>query len=208
MRKEAVINQYWLDFVNNESRNAYYRVYEHYYAYLLYLGIKRGLNAEYVKDTINDIFLYFWEKRSGLQHIQHPHNYIITFFIRSLHKRESHASLYSVKDGFFEEHALDGFVEPPCDEHLLGRERERVLTGFINRQVEQLPPKQRQIIYQKFYLGLSYEEISKTNHISVNTVYNTVYAAMDKLRALIPKNRIITLVSVTVTLFTIIFAAD
>ncbi|MBX3254830.1 MAG: sigma-70 family RNA polymerase sigma factor [Chitinophagaceae bacterium] len=205
MRKEAVINQHWLDFVNNESRNAYYRMYEHYYAYLLYLGIKRGLNAEYVKDTINDIFLYLWEKRSGLQHVQNPHSYIITFFIRSLYKREPHASQHSINDIFFEEYTPDEFVEPSCDEHLLDSEREKLLLNLVHRQIEQLPPKQRQVIYQKFYLGLSYEEISKTNRISVNTVYNTVYAAMDKLRSLLPKSKIITLVSATATFFAIIF---
>lgn len=205
MRKEAAINYCWLDFVNNESKSAYYKLYEHYYAYLLYVGIKKGFNAEIVKDTINDIFLYLWEKRSGLQHIHNPHSYIITFFIRSLYKGETHARLYSSTDVQYDEYAPEDFTEPSCDEHLLGKEREQVLLTVINRQMEQLPPKQRQIIYQKFYLGLSYEEISRANKISVNTVYNTVYTAMDKLRILIPRNTFITFVSAIVALSAIIF---
>lgn len=207
MRKEAVIHQYWPDFVNNGSRSAYYKMYEHYYAYLLYLGIKKGFNSETAKDTINDIFLYLWETRSALQHVHNPHSYIITYFIRSLYKKETAAPVYSVKDIFFEEYMPDEFVEPSCDEHLLDSEREKLLLSVIHRRIEQLPPKQRQVIYQKFYLGLSYEEISKTNRISVNTVYNTVYAAMDKLRSLLPKNKIIPLASATATLFAIIFCS-
>lgn len=195
MRKDATILHCWLDFVTNESRHAYYKMYEHYYPYLVYLGVKKGFEAESVKDTINDIFLYFWEKRNQLTHIQQPHNYIITFFIRSLYKGETHARMFTSSGEQYEEYAYEAFVEPACDVSLLDREKQHLLLTVINRQMEQLPPKQRQIIYQKYFLGLSYEEIAKTNHISINTVYNTVYAAMDKLRAIIPKNTIMVLVS-------------
>lgn len=205
MRKNTFINYCWSDFVNNENRSTYYKMYEHYYAYLVYLGIKKGFNTETVKDIINDIFLYLWENRSRLQHIHNPHSYIITFFIRSLYKGEHHARLYSASGVQYEEYASEEFVEPSCDEHLLDKEKEDLLLNVINRKMEQLPPKQRQIIYQKFYLGLSYEEISKANKVSVNTVYNTVYAAMDKLRILIPKNTVLTLISTLATLSAIIF---
>lgn len=205
MRKNAFINYCWTDFVNNENRSTYYKMYEHYYAYLVYLGVKKGFNTETVKDTVNDIFLYLWENRSRLQHIHNPHSYIITFFIRSLYKGEQYARVFFSSDGQYEEYMADEFVEPASDQHLLDKEREQTLLGLINRQIDQLPPKQRQIIYQKFYLGLSYEEISKANQVSVNTVYNTVYAAMDKLRVLIPKNTFLALISAVATLSAIIF---
>lgn len=150
-----------------------------------------------------------------MQHIHNPHSYVITFLIRSLYKKKTTAPLYSSTDVQYdeytteeftsEEYTTEEFTEPPCDEHLLAKERERVLLTVINRQMDQLPARQRQIIYQKFYLGLSYEEISKANNISVNTVYNTVYTAMDKLRILIPRNTVISLVSAIVMLSTIIF---
>ncbi|MGN6495372.1 MAG: RNA polymerase sigma factor [Agriterribacter sp.] len=205
MRKNAFINYCWTDFVNNENRSTYYKMYEHYYAYLIYLGVKKGFNIDVIKDTVNDIFLYLWENRSRLQHIHNPHSYIITFFIRSLYKGEQHAKLHSSTDVQYEEYIADEFIEPACDKGLLDKEREQSLLGLINRQMEQLPPKQRQIIYQKFYLGLSYEEISKANRVSINTVYNTVYAAMDKLRVLIPRNTFFALISVVATLSAIIF---
>jgi len=53
-----------------------------------------------------------------------------------------------------------------------------------------LPPKQRSLVYQKFYLGLSYQEIADANHISVNTVYNSIYKAIDKLKKLIGKEQL------------------
>lgn len=193
--------------MTNESRTAYYEMYEHYYPYLFYLGIKKGFNTESVKDTINDIFLYLWEKRANLSHIHHPHNYIITFFIRSLFKGDNYARLHSSTEEQYEEYVYDEFVEPSCDTSLLNRERQEQLLAVINKQMNNLPDRQRQIIYQKFYLGLSYEEISKTNGVSVHTVYNTVYTAMDKLRLLIPRNTVLALVSALAAISSLFFFA-
>ncbi len=201
MSEKAIINYCWNDFVNNESRNGYYSVYQHYYAYLLYVGIKKGFDAETVKDTVNDIFLYFWEKRFQLKHIQNHHNYILTYFIRSLCKNNKDKTVLPV-----EMDDSDWFSAPPCDEQLLHDEHDKVLYDLISKQIKQLTPKQRLLIYQKFYLGFSYDEISRFNHISISTVYNTVYAAMDKLRRLLPRDTVITLISVMVIAFAIFFA--
>ncbi len=81
------------------------------------------------------------------------------------------------------------------------------VSKILKTYVSQLPEKQRKMIYQKFYLGLSYKEISDINKVSINTVYNTIYKAVDKLKLLISKEHLsmLSLAIITISLFLILF---
>lgn len=201
MGNDISIDCLWEGFVHNESRESYYALYRHYYAYLSYIGLKKSLGTEVVKDTINDVFLYLWEKRRALQHIQHPHNYIVTFFHRSIFKklRRSEVLLGDVAED--ENIICENFAEPSFEQDLLNRESRERLSLLVNRHLDHLPRQQREIIYQKFFLGLSYAEIASANRLSVNTVYNTVYTAVRKLRSSIPASAVASLISLCLAVY-------
>ncbi|RZK44012.1 MAG: sigma-70 family RNA polymerase sigma factor [Pedobacter sp.] len=171
----------WESFVATANENAFHQLYTGYYRYLSYIGLKRGYSLEKIKDCFNDLFLYFWENIEKLKHVQNHHNYIITSFLRKLYRKGSLVTEESFEFNEEGEH-IHFLIESSAEaKHIISSMREdasRILTAHVER----LPEKQRQIIYQKFYLGLSYDEISTTNKISINTVYGSVYKAIDKLR--------------------------
>lgn len=205
MNNEIPIHYCWQDFVNNGNRDAYYTLYRHYYSYLSYIGLKKSINTEVVKDCINDVFLYFWEKREQLQHIQKPHNYIITFFLRRIYRVNKAGNISLDNLSAENNDGEEMFTEPSFEESFFDRESRAQLSQTIHTYLNRLPEQQRQIIYQKFYLGLSYTEIAKNNSISVNTVYNTVYNAMHKLRTAIPVSTLSSIISLAVCVSMIIF---
>ncbi|MBS1750624.1 MAG: sigma-70 family RNA polymerase sigma factor [Bacteroidetes bacterium] len=199
------IDYCWGDFVRNESRESYYALYKHYYAYLSYIGLKKSLGTEAIKDTINDVFLYLWEKRKTLQHIQHPHNYILTFFHRSILKKLSRQDILLDDTGVDVHTLYEDFSEPSFEQNFLDSESRVRLSRLVNRHLDHLPRQQRAIIYQKFFMGLSYADIAKANKLSVNTVYNTVYTAMHKLRTSISADAIASIISFCIALALIFF---
>lgn len=203
MRSDIHIINYWEDFVLNESRESYYELYKHYYAYLSYIGLKRGMPTETVKDTINDVFLYLWEKRKSLGHIKSSHNYMLTFFHRSILKKIEQSGKIHGETIEEVDEMHQYFAEPSIEEKLLDKENTERLSVLINRHLNYLPRQQREIMYQKFFLGLSYAEIAKANRLSVNTVYNTVYSAMQKLRSSIPARVVASLISACIAFFLI-----
>ena len=205
MSNEPPINYCWEDFVQNESRDSYYALYRHYYSYLCYIGLKKKYGTEAVKDTINDVFLYIWEKRKSLQHVHHPHNYILTFFYRSLFKKNRLSEIPLSNLAENGDASFENFSEPSCEQELLSRETRERLSSLLTRYLNQLPRKQREIIYQKFYLGLSYTEIASANKLSVNTVYNTVYSTVRKLRSAIPSKTLASLISLCIAVLLIFF---
>lgn len=163
------------------------------------------MGTETVKDTINDVFLYLWEKRNALEHINNPHNYIITFFYRSIFKKLEHTDKAFDEINVDDDTEFEVFAEPSFEENLFDKESQQKLSFIVNRYLNYLPKQQREIMYQKFFLGLSYAEIARVNKISVNTVYNTVYAAMHKLRTSIPAKVVAALISACITFFIFFF---
>lgn len=202
MRNDLRINHCWEDFVLNGNRESYYDLYRHYYAYMSYIGLKRRFTTETVKDTINDVFLYLWERRESLAHIKNPHNYIVTFFYRSI-ARKAQQSGAGITD-LIDENATEiyeTFSEPSIENNFLDKELQKRQSLIVNKYLNNLPRQQKEILYQKFYLGLSYAEIAKANKLSVNTVYNTVYSAIQKLRTSIPARLIASLISTGIIFF-------
>ncbi|SEM54237.1 RNA polymerase sigma factor, sigma-70 family [bacterium A37T11] len=190
----------WLAFIRDQDEKAYYALYQHYHDYLSYVGLKRGATAAKVKDCINDLFLYVYEHREQLQHIQSHHNYLVTSFLRSLFRKEH----FSAGESEDLERLPEEPAFPSAETEAIRKDGENYVRDTLKHYVDQLPARQSRIIYQKFYLGLSYEEISLSNGITIKTAYNTIYNAVQKLKTLIGKEKLATL-SITLTLLTLLF---
>jgi len=176
----------WELFVAECDHSAYKALYLHYYNYFTFIGLKKGCSGAKVKDTLNEVFLYIWENHAKLGHVKHHHNYLLTAFLRKLYRKEKY-----ITEECFELDTLPEFVVTPSVEvDYIIKGSQKDLTSILNNFIEKLPERQRSLIYQKFYLDLSYQEIADANNISINTVYNTVYKAVDKLKILIGKEQL------------------
>ena len=176
----------WDAFIQNGKSSSFYDLYAHYHDYLNYLGFKKGANAEKAKDCINDLFLYVYENREKLGHIRDHHNYLISSFLRKLFRHHHFNAAESEDLVLLEETQSYPSVEA---QYIIEHTNEQV-TSLLRGYIDKLSASQAQIIYQKFYLGLSYEEISISNEITVKTAYNTVYNAVEKLKKIIGKDQI------------------
>ncbi len=169
----------WQRFTQTEDADSYKKLYNYYYNYLSFIGLKRGFPASKVKDIINDLFLYLWENAAKLGQIANHHNYLITSFLNKLTRKEPFATDAAVEL----QDIADALSEPSVEAAYIQEQAQAELRSRLASYLDGLPPRQREVIYQKFYLGLSYAEIATANQLSVNTVYNTVYQALEKLKA-------------------------
>jgi len=164
--------------VKTRSEDAFYEIYSCYFDYLMLIGVKKGFETAQIEDTINDIFLYLWEHSERLSAIKHHHNYILTIFLRKLYRKP--------RIQFDETLSLEDVAHlaslPSVEEVFIASQEMHLTDQKIRMAVDKLPEKQRKLLYQKFFLGLSYAEIAQANNVSVNTVYNTIYKAMANIR--------------------------
>lgn len=174
----------WLEFLETGDHKAFYALYGHYHDYLAYVGLQKGASSQKVKDHINDLFLYVFENREKLTHVKHHHNYLVTSFIRSLFRKEHFSTADSLE---LSDEALPEIPSYPSTEALYIQQNvKEEVTTIVKDYIGKLSGSQSRMIYQKFYLGLSYPEIAVANNISVKTAYNTILQAVAKLKKIIP----------------------
>lgn len=194
------LKTHWDTFILEGDQDVFYTLYSHYHDYLIYLGNLKGATLDKSKDGINDLFLYVFENRTRLQHIRNHHNYLVTAFIRNLFRKPH----FSAEEGL-ELQDLPGMpVYPSAEAAYIQQTTQKQVTEILQAYINELSDSQTKVVYQKFYLGLTYEEIARVNNISVKTAYNTIYNSVEKLRKLIGHEYAGALTA-AISLFTLLF---
>jgi RNA polymerase sigma factor (sigma-70 family) len=202
MRKGKDLKEEWNAFVETGSKSAFYDLYDHYHDYLLYIGVQKEVPLEKVKDCINDLFLYVFENRTKLHTINHHHNYLVTIFLRSLFRKVRFGSAESLT--LDDEQLPDMPAYPSAEALYIQQNVQEQVAQTLKAYMDRLSLTQAKMIYQKFYLGLTYEEIAQANGVAVKTVYNTILQAVAKLKKLIGTEHI-GILSATIPLLGVLF---
>jgi RNA polymerase sigma-70 factor (ECF subfamily) len=169
------------------DRECFFEIYKKYYHVLLFTGLKEINDPSLVKDTIQHLFLYLWEKRETIQQASNVRSYLVTSFRRKLNtdwktSRKS-GSLALISDDYSNDQ------EPNPEEKMVRNEEKSNLSLLLMHQINQLPGRQKELIIQRFYEGNSYEEIAQNTGLSLRTVYNKIHEGIKKLRLDLGKSR-------------------
>ncbi len=155
-------------------------LYNKYYHTLLFLGLREIKDAQLVKDTIQQLFLYIWEKRQTINVAKNVKSYLVMSFLRKLsvdwRKIERVSTLQIVHSGYSEDYT------PTPEEYLIKKDQQNHLHKLLMNYLDELPARQKELITLRFYEGLSYEEIVQQTGLSHRTVYNKIHEALKKLR--------------------------
>ncbi|MET6999990.1 RNA polymerase sigma factor [Chitinophaga defluvii] len=160
------------------DQDALYQLYTRFYQPLLSFGLKYNTDADFVKDAINQLFLYLWEKRDGLQAARNVRNYLYTSLRRQLARQALQHSYVSTD---LLDDAGQPFVPSREDSWIAEQEvaeRSQLMATAINK----LPARQRQLLFMKYYEMLSYEEMADKTGLTVRSIYNKVHEAIVRLR--------------------------
>jgi RNA polymerase sigma factor (sigma-70 family) len=201
--KGADLLEEWHAFLHDQNEPAFQRIYNHYYHYFCYIGAKKGFDTDIVQDAINELFLYVWENTSKLSKVKNHHSYLTTAFLRKLYKNNNLLTEDAAELGDLPE----SLIVPSVETVHIYNSMNVQFKEIIQKVLQELPEKQRLIVYQRFFLALSYEEISKANNISINTTYNTIYKAIANLKTRLGDNftMFLTAVSIIFILMLIFF---
>jgi RNA polymerase sigma factor (sigma-70 family) len=146
---------------------------------LFQYGLKFSPDEEFVKDTIQDLFLYIWERRQNLN-ADIP---VIPYLMASLRRMMNRASVTGVSYiPSFENHPMLFDVKFCVEKEYIRHESSRLLSYRLNKILDKLPPRQKEAIYLKFYQELTREQIALVMNISPQTVSNVLQIAMKQLR--------------------------
>ena len=170
----------WYRFKTGSERD-FARLFDRYSNLLFSYGLTIESDRDLVKDCIQDLFVALWQQRRQLADVKSVKIYLITALRRSLlkHKVASRRTKQQQAD-----YAVSANVSScPADGALLSLENVALQDQLLMKAVNQLPNRQREAVFLRFYEALSYEEISAVMSLGYQVVRNLVHRAMKTLRS-------------------------
>lgn len=160
------------------DKDALYLLYTRFYQPLLFFGLKYKADAPFVKDAINQLFLYLWEKRDRLHVARNVRNYLYTS-LRRLLAKQGLQEMYVPTDHLEEEGQP---VVPSREDTWIAEQELDQRSLLMAAAINKLPSRLRQLLLMKYYENLSYEEIASKTGLSLRTIYNKNHEAIIRLR--------------------------
>lgn len=154
-------------------------IFKYYYNDLYLFGIKMMNQPDLVKDSIQDVFVRIWDRRTTLGDVQNIKAYLLAAvrrkllvnkdqYIREIHKEEipDFASKFSFSVSEFKDN----------------EEITKYLRTLFNEAINALPERQRELIFLRFYYNLRYAEIALIMEVNEQSIKNLMQRALAKLR--------------------------
>ena len=159
--------------------------YEQYRDQLTQFTMRLGFQQCEAEDLINQLFLELWEKQTDLSVIEKPKSFLLTALKRRIidQYRKKKSSLFIVTD-----EVENTETEPGTQARIEEEEDLQQLIKELGRTYASLPKRLKEIVYLKYYKGLSTNDIAASFGISNRTVYNSLFEAIKLFRNRLTKN--------------------
>jgi RNA polymerase sigma factor (sigma-70 family) len=177
---EAYDEQCLWNSMKSGGEAAFLDFYEYFYQHLYNYGLKLSRDKELTKDVLQELFLDIWQNRKKQSNVHFVRAYLFTTLRRRILKA---LDLKEIPTDAFSDHQVDIALSR---EHLLmDEEFAHLITVKLNKALDSLTKRQREIIHLKFYEMLGYEEISEIMSLQYQSVVNHAHEAIKALRSVI-----------------------
>lgn len=170
--------QLWLAFKSGDSEALGQLASEHYRVLYNY-ATKFTKDRELIKDCIQDLFLYLWDQRENLQSSPFVTIYLLKSLKHNLFKKLNQEKKWVLDDFDTESPFSENTnVESTIIALELFAENEQKVRSVLNN----LPKRQQEVIFLKFYETLSIEEIAEIMDMNKQSVSNLLQRAIHNLK--------------------------
>ena len=156
--------------------SAYTEIYERYYYLMFVFVYKKIRDEDLAKDIIQELFANLWEKREALTAVNNLASYLFTAVRNKVFDFISHQH---VKSKYIQSIADYSATNNANTDYLV---RENQLKVYIDKAIDELPSKMREIFELSRKSDLTYKEIAEKLSLSERTVNNQISNALSRLR--------------------------
>ncbi|MGJ1241030.1 RNA polymerase sigma factor [Sphingobacterium siyangense] len=165
-----------IDLLNQYDHNAYTEIYERYWSVLYVHAFRILQHEDEALDSIQNVFENLWNKAGSLVVQSSLKAYLFTSV-----RNSSLNAIEKSKTRSMYIDSLNEFVDiyrSSTEEELYFKE----LLKKFESEIENLPPKMREIFLKSRNEGLSYKKIAKELNITENTVKTVLHRAVLQLK--------------------------
>lgn len=172
----------WDDFLEG-SETAYAYLYGKYAVTLYNYGYKIAQNRELTEDCLQDLFLTILETRERLGRTDSIKFYLMRALRREIVRKLTYEQRFNHEPDTLD-FAIEFYYEPTWLDRQISSEQSALLLHKLNN----LPARQKEALFLKYFDDLSYEEIAGVMGIEQTSVYKIVYKAIASLQKRMPIN--------------------
>jgi RNA polymerase sigma factor (sigma-70 family) len=174
----ALLEDWWKQSIVGDS-HAFQRIHHALFGGLYNYALKLLQDGELAGDAVQELFVKVWVKRATIGPLQRVKPYFFTALrrqilnqLRNLHLRELKISRMPQPDiGFSPE------------EIVVRNEEYRSLQNKITELLNDLPKRQKEVIYLHYFEEMDYTQIAAIMGIHYQSVLNLTQKALQKLRS-------------------------
>jgi RNA polymerase sigma factor (sigma-70 family) len=163
------------------QKSALESIYNREVDYLYNYALRLTYNQDLIKDSIQDLFIEIWNKRTTIGTTDAIRPYLITSLRRKIIatlKKESKTSQEAIED-------IDFRTDEAIESNIIKKETAHETSKTLDSAMSQLSSRQREAIYHKYYNNHSYEEICKIMDINYQSVRNLISQGIKKMKGFI-----------------------
>ncbi|WP_421826743.1 RNA polymerase sigma factor [Larkinella sp.] len=169
----------WQQFLSGDTV-AFACLMSSYFQVLFRYGSKFSKDKEFVKDCIQDLFLIIWERRDRLNSEVAVKPYLMASLRRLMNRSGQSRTGLSTELPSENQETFD--IEYSVEEEYIEKENVRVITQRFKKLLDELPKRQKEVIYLKFFQEMDRNQISEVMDISPQTVSNLLQIAIRQLK--------------------------
>lgn len=162
------------------DEHAYSELARRHYRTLVQYGRRFTPNMQVIEDTIQDVLVHLWLHRATINDTPSVKFYLIKSF--------RHRIIKTIKPLHDEieltDQCHDRVLESSREELWIKGESDLALKKQVRNVLEQLPSRQQEVIYLRFFHNLMPEEIGAILSINPQSVSNIIQRALTNLRGL------------------------
>ncbi|TWW00620.1 RNA polymerase sigma factor [Chitinophaga pinensis] len=155
-------------------------IYDTWFASLYKYGMKIQADSSLVKDCIHDLFTSLWHSRQQLSVTDSIKFYLFASLKRNIVKHSKAEGLFNL---FKQQPVAQESHMPSYEERLIDEQTNNERNLKLAKVIDQLPKRQKEILYLRYYEGLSTQETAEIMSLSVNSTYVLLSKALNYLKS-------------------------
>lgn len=168
--------QLWSNFKAG-NHDAYTTIIQRYFKPMFIYAIRLSKDQDFVKDCIQDVFYNLWKRRENISHAESVKSYLFTAIRFRIYREQKKWNNF---DELNDDYAFDAeiSIEVKLIEDQNTVELKRKLESVLNN----MPPRQKEILYLRFYENMDHPRIAQIMGLNQQVVYNLLHKSLLRLR--------------------------
>ncbi|MDW3646834.1 MAG: sigma-70 family RNA polymerase sigma factor [Bacteroidia bacterium] len=150
-----------------------------HYDFLKHYGLRISPSPEVVEECVQELFLYIFEAHDRLGDVKQLKAYLFSSLRRRILEKLSKER--KQKDAGLELPVLTA-IQFSADDLRMQEASQQHIQEALTQALNELPWRQREAIYLRYYNGLRTKEIAEIMGVANQTILNTLYQALKKIR--------------------------